>query len=478
MQSYILCGMQYGDEGKGSFVDYLTHKVNAKCVVKYNGGSQASHTVVCPNGTTHRFAQLGSGMFKDDCETYITENMVVNPQNLMREIEQFAKETSKNIGDIIPRIHIHKDCCIVTEYHKLINRMRELASGDERRGSVGTGVSEVYRLVEESDELYKLYLTMDEVYSEFTTNHILTALQDLKSYAYSFYKENEDKIWSNCDKHTKKDLLKMMQYLFDQNAIFNVLDTQYRPLIETPNELSLKTCLYDSYEHSIRNHNVVIWEGSQGLLIDKNYGVKPNTTYLDTTNNFALDIAYLKDEIKKIGIIKAFCSRHGMGIFPTKDEELSEKIIDAHQDWTVWNGKPEYGWFDIVLLKYAQSINNVDELYISCLDQLSGLKEIKVCTKYKYNGIIDDEFKKIFGFYIDVGDSNVYITNILKNHTKLKEYLLRCEPIYITCPGWDDKKNISKICDYIHLLEKLICVKITVGSTGATREDKIEIEGC
>ena len=89
MDSFILCGMQFGDEGKGTFVDYLAHEQNIDCVVRYNGGSQASHTVITPSKIIHKFSQLGSGMFLDKCHTYITENMVINLDNLMVEMKVF-----------------------------------------------------------------------------------------------------------------------------------------------------------------------------------------------------------------------------------------------------------------------------------------------------------------------------------------------------------------------------------------------------
>ena len=100
MYSIILCGMQFGDEGKGTFTDYLADKVEADAVIRYNGGSQASHTVTTPNGIVHKFSQLGSGMFSEKCHTYLTENMVVNLDNLLFEINVFCKETGYSFKSI------------------------------------------------------------------------------------------------------------------------------------------------------------------------------------------------------------------------------------------------------------------------------------------------------------------------------------------------------------------------------------------
>lgn len=472
MKSYVLCGMQYGDEGKGSFVDYLAHKVKPEGIIKYNGGSQASHTVICPSGTKHRFAQLGSGMFYGGCDTYITENMIINPDNLLREIEAFSRETGESVENILSRVHIHEKCYVVTEYHKLLNRMRELASGDERRGSVGTGVSEVARMVKESDWLNTYAFTIGDIY--YSLPKVVSTLSSLMNYCRDFYNNNREKIWNNCEEEeTKENLEIMIGRLIETNSFLNIAFEQYKKgLIEVPYNNSLEKCLYNSHD-SLRKCETAIWEGSQGFLIDKEYGIKPNTTLLDTTNKFALDIAYKNDKVVKIGIARAFTTRHGPGVFPTEDSKLSDKISDKNQDHTVWNGKPRYGWFDAVMLRYAQRVNQVDKLYLSSLDLLNGEENVYICNEYEYNGDIDDEFMQLFEYYTD--SVGTHITNIIKNSDNLKKYLQNCSPVYISVKGWNDAKNISEIYHFIHLIELLTYVTITVVSVGPTRNDKFEL---
>ena len=133
MDNFILCGMQFGDEGKGTFVDYLAHEKNIDCIIRYNGGSQASHTVITPSGKLHKFSQLGSGMFLQKCQTYITENMVINLENLFREVMTFSNESEIPIPNIMDRIHIHENCFVVTPYHKLMNRLREFSKGKKEK---------------------------------------------------------------------------------------------------------------------------------------------------------------------------------------------------------------------------------------------------------------------------------------------------------------------------------------------------------
>ena len=251
-------------------------------------------------------------------------------------------------------------------------------------------------------------------------------------------------------------------------------------LKQAPQETNLGRCIYTTYEQTLRKTcSKAIYEGSQGLLLDATYGLKPNTTFLDTTNHFALDISYYRDNIKKVGIVKAFTSRHGMGVFPTESEELSQKISDANQEETYWNGKVRFGWFDAVLVRYAQTINQVDELYLSSLDKLTGIENLQVCNEYLYQGTVNGNFRKLFNYYIENGQ--IVITGIKRKSEELGSYLANCIPRYTLVKGW--KKDISKITqkeklpkkciEYLSLLETLTHLPITLISVGPTRNNKI-----
>lgn len=486
MDSYILCGMQFGDEGKGSFIDYLAFTYNIDAIIKYNGGSQASHTVITPNGTLHKFSQLGSGMFLEKCHTYLTENMVINLDNLMVELEVFSEKTGIPIAKLLERIHIHENCFIVTPYHKLINKLRELSKGENRRGSVGTGVSEVKYLLSESKAFSneaELGLQVKDIFNPYSNNSITNKLESLHNYTNNFYQENENLIWSNAPDYMKDSLERDIAFLLNPKVYLGLAMNYVMNLKKAANEVNFNKCIYSAYDSSFRkNCSTAIFEGSQGLLIDSTYGIKPNTTWLDTTINFALDISYYKDNIHKIGIAKAFTSRHGCGIFPTESSDVNRKISDENQESSFWNGSIRFGWFDAILLRYAQSINHVDELYLSSLDKLDSFESIKICNEYFYNGIVDDKFKKIFKF-VTVENGKVVITDIKKNDEALSSYLANCVPKYISIDGWQSNiSNISnpkmlpqKCLEYISTLEKLIHIPITVISVGPTRENKIEM---
>lgn len=480
MKSYICCGMQYGDEGKGSFVDWLTHEVNASCVVKYNGGCQASHSVETPENILHKFAQLGSGMFKDGCHTYITKEMIVNPDNLCREIAEFSQKTAQDTEDVKKRIHIHKDCLVVTPYHKLLNRLRELSLGENRRGSVGIGVSEVPVLWDIKLGISErgIGMKMSDLYSASVAS-VMGCLSDIYEYTKGFYNANKDMIMLNCPADIKEELEEQISYFLLGGKSYQAIASDMWQKFCMTKQYDLKECLYESYDTTLRKkHETVVWEGSQGFLIDKKYGIYPNTTNLITTNEPALDIAYLRDEIRKIGITKAFCSRHGMGVFVTEDIDLQNYIKDANQDCSFWNGSQRYGWFDVPMFRYADRVNNVDEIYLSSLDKLNGLDKVKICTKYKYNGEINEEFKQTFDFYHEWANV-VYIVGIKNNNKNIKKWLSQCAPVYQEFNGWEEVFNNGEIAAnciaFLENLQTLIKKKITVISAGPTRNNKMKV---
>lgn len=479
MDNYILCGMQAGDEGKGSFIDYLAHQKNIDCIIRYNGGSQASHTVITPEGILHKFSQLGSGMFLEKCHTYITENMVINLGNLMVELEVFSQKTNIPVPSLIKRIHIHENCFVVTPYHKLINKLRELSKGTSRRGTVGTGVSEVMYLINNNPSLG---LRVKDIFASDSAS-LVRCLYELQKYVQNFYTSNKEVIEKNTPVTLKDNLQNEIEFLTEQTSFLRIARTFIRDLKNAPALISFKACIYSNYENSYRKDcSNAIFEGAQGLLIDDVYGIKPNTTHLDTTINFALSISKSQDKITKIGISKAFSSRHGLGSFPTEDIQISQKISDSNQEESFWNGKIRFGWFDAVLMKYAQTVNKVDTLYLSSLDKLDRFEKIKICVAYIYTGLIDDKFKKIFEYSIKP-NGLIIISAIKMLDMNLGKYLKECCPLYICINGW--MSDISKITDasklpkeciqYIHLLETYSGISISVVSVGPTRENKIDI---
>lgn len=465
--NYVVCGMAFGDEGKGSFIDYLALSYGIKNIVRYNGGSQAGHTVITPGGVLHKFSQLSSGTFYSQSRTFLSSNMVINPINIVEEAHRFALKSGLDLEEILARVFIHEDCWIVTPYHKLLNKLRELSSKDNKRGSVGTGVSEVMILLEEN-----LGVKFKDLYA---SDILKKKLTDLCQYTADFISRNSEVIKEVINQPEYESLRQEYDYLTNFSSIGNI-HNYYLLLIK-----SNKFNICNDFFKYLGAGEPAIYEGSQGLLLDRVYGFKPNTTMLDTTNKYALKMLfdYQNDNVVKIGVLKAFSTRHGIGIFPTEDNNLNTKISDENQSNGFSNGSMRFGWFDAVLVRYAQKINQVDELYLSSLDKLNFFSKIKICNSYKYFGKVDDKFRSLFDFY--ESDGEIIIKDIKCHDDILTLYLKQCQPVYTVVDGWNkdisdchEKSDLPSACiGYIEEIEKLINIKVTVISVGPTRINKI-----
>lgn len=466
-ETYVLSGMMYGDEGKGTFVDYVASKHNIKQNIRFNGGSQASHTVVTNDGQVHKFSQLGSGMFQEGCRTYLSDNMVVNPLNLIEEIKQFADKLKINPDNLMKRVFINKDCYVVTPYHRLINKLKELSSAYIRRGSFGTGVSEVRKVLNETG----LGLQMKDLTDKHNQDVLRTKLEALFYYTRELLMINRPFIKDN-DYENLIDEAEVY-YLTDLSRKNKVLEC-YEDLVANVN-FNVISDFADFYHEDEK----AVFEGSQGLLIDSNYGFRPNVASLDTTNLYAMKLLKDHEHVNKIGLAKSFATRHGLGVFPTEDASLN--TLGEEQETTYWIGNVRFGWFDAVLMRYAQAINKVDEVYLSMMDKISVLPSIKICNSYQYTGILDEGFKNTFDY--EIINHQIIVKDVKPNQNDKTTYLYQCKPIYIEVDGWDrdisnikDVDNLPKNClDYIALIEKLTGVNITLLSTGPSRKDKVKV---
>ncbi|MGM9878128.1 MAG: adenylosuccinate synthetase [Bacilli bacterium] len=460
-QAFIVGGSQFGDEGKGTLCDYLTSKYNIHENVRYNGGSQASHTVV-NDKVSHKFSQLGSSSLNNDTKTYLSSNTIVNPFNIVTEAKVLSLKLGNTPEEILSNIYIDKDALIVTPYHSLLNKLRELSSKNNRIGSVGSGVSEVNRLKDETG----IYITISDLYTQEYRDKLL----ELFDYTCLYLRERRNLIDD-----------KLFNELISKEDLFYLTDKRNREYIISCYSNLIDSDILNIIDgiSSFHEKGNILFEGSQGLLLDKNYGIRPNVTSLDTTNKYG---CYLSKELNikmiKYGCIGAYNSRHGMGLLPTYDKSL--EIKDLNQTSSYYQGSPRYGWFDCVLTRYSQNILQNDYLFMSCIDNLSKFKEIKICDSYTYYGQIDEEFKNTFEYYVD--SNRIIIKNIKRNSYNLRYYLSRCIPNYIIVKGWnidisdikDVEKLPSEVNDYISLIEYLTNTHIPIIGVGPSRDQKLE----
>ena len=329
----IAVGLGFGDEGKGSAVDFLCRQLKADLVVRYSGGSQCGHNVQQPDGFRHTFSQFGAGTFAG-VPTYLDRNVIIWP-------EAMAKEAKHLEDGGFPRwpfdlLTIHPKCLVSTHFHRELNRVKEKGRGGQRHGSCGHGVGETRN--------YWLQHGYDAVFAE-----------DLKNLGVL---------------HDKLELLK--QRSLNEGATAEHLQHSIREQAETLWQIG---CSLRLFEHPL-DGDTVVFEGAQGVLLDEWYGFHPYTTWSSVTPRHALDLvrAAGADDVRVLGVVRGYMTRHGAGPFPTYSESLTKRLVDRGNPENQWQGALRCGGLDMVLLRYAAAVcDKLDGLVINHLDQADGL---------------------------------------------------------------------------------------------------------
>jgi len=325
----------FGDAGKGLMVDWLVRRTGARQVVRFNGGAQAGHNVVTPEGRHHRFAQFGAGSFVDGVETVLGPEVVVHPGALLVEARAL---TRAGVPDPLARLHVHPDCPIVTPWHQSLNRLRELSRGADRHGSCGVGVGEVAR---------ERHAAPDTV---LRAAHLLGS--DLRERA----------------RDTMSRLMTEAVALGVQAA--DELAVYEERLVDRWIELTAPVA---GCVREVGLAPDAVLEGAQGVLLDERYGFHPHTTWSDCTFGPAERLrARLapSTHITRVGVHRAYHVRHGPGPLPTETQALRPVEHNAANDW---QGPVRYGWLDLRLLRYAlAAVGGVDGLALTWLDVWAG----------------------------------------------------------------------------------------------------------
>jgi adenylosuccinate synthase len=334
-KAYVVAGLAWGDEGKGSLVDFLCRRHEADLVVRYNGGPQASHTVVVSDGRRHRFSQLGSGTFSG-ARTFLSRFMLVEPYALVNEADALAKIGVSRALDLVA---IDREAVIITPWHWMANRMREMSRGGARHGSCGFGVGEARR-----DEISGVYVTVG--------NHPREMLRYIKD-----QKIEEMREISRCFPKTEAIFHQML--VEDPREVFNFYEQVFVAV----------GGVVDRSELTRYKDNTLVFEGAQGALLDETHGyLPPHVTWTDCTFSNPLKLLEpLPHDAEWIGVLRTYFTRHGAGPFPTEDASL--KYEDPHNAEGPWQGPFRLGHFDVDLARYAASILKPDCLAITHLDQ-------------------------------------------------------------------------------------------------------------
>ena len=424
MANVIVIGAQWGDEGKGKITDLLSK--SADVVVRYQGGVNAGHTVVV-QGQTFKLHLIPSGILYPDTECIIGCGTVIDPQELIEELDQLEK-----LGISTRNLLISQTAHVTMPYHRLIDLASEERRGNHKIGTTGRGIGPTYADKSERTGIRILDL-MDS-----------DALRKQLNWTINYKNVILEKLY-NLPPLDPAEVIE--QYLvYAERLRPHVVDT------------SLK--IYDA----IKRRRNILFEGAQGTLLDLDHGTYP---YVTSSNPVAGGACVgtgvgptMIDRV--IGVAKAYTTRVGEGPFPTElHGELGELLTSRGAEFGTTTGrKRRCGWFDAVIGRYAVRINGLDCLAITKMDVLDDLDEIKVCVAYEIDGKRCEDFPS---------SSRIFA---------------RCQPIYKTVPGWKqstaDCRRLEDLpkqaLDYLKFLAELMEVPIAIVSLGASRDQTIIVE--
>jgi adenylosuccinate synthase len=368
-RAWIVVDLAFGDAGKGAVTDALVRARGAHTVLRFNGGAQAGHNVVTPDGRHHTFSQFGSGTFVDGVRTFLSRDVVVHPTALLVEAERLA---SVGVRDALDRLEISEASLVVTPFHQAANRLRERARGDRAHGSCGVGVGESVHdaLVDPSHAL-----RMRDLRDIYTLRRALRSAQERK-HAQLCDEIGAPSGWDDEERRVLEDR-EVIDRWIGINGNFPT-----KSIVE--DEPALRR-IFD-------RRGDVVFEGAQGVLLDEHRGFHPHTTWSTCTFERALDLLRDRDrDVTKLGVVRTYLTRHGAGPMPTEDRSLDAFLVEPHNASDSFQGRFRRGWFDAVLARYAvDCCEGIDALAITHLDALPKIDRWRMASSYEWGeGDID-----------------------------------------------------------------------------------------
>ena len=422
MSNVVVIGSQWGDEGKGKIVDWLSSR--ADVVVRFQGGHNAGHTLVI-DGTEYKLNLLPSGIVREGKISMIGNGVVVSPWSLLKEItmikEKGVKVTPENFV-------IAENANLILPVHQALDQALELTRGDSKLGTTKRGIGPCY----------------------------------------------EDKVARRgirvCDlRHPELLQEKINKMMLHHNILLKGMGAEtieaseiYEQLLEISDDiLRYAGVVWRDLDRARNAGKKILFEGAQGTMLDIDHGTYP---YVTSSNTVAAQAAIGSgmgvDAVKYVlGITKAYTTRVGTGPFPTEqDNDIGQFLGEKGKEFgTVTGRKRRCGWFDAVLVRQAVRVNGIHGIALTKLDVLDGLEEIKICTGYKLNG------KEINYFPASQADQDAV------------------EPIYETMEGWSESTYGARswgdlpaaAVKYARHIEELISAPVSMLSTSPERDDTI-----
>ena len=422
MANVVVVGSQWGDEGKGKIVDWLSKR--ADVVVRFQGGHNAGHTLVI-DGASYALSLLPSGVVRPGKLSMIGSGVVVDPWALIAEIEAIGK---RGIAVTPDNLRVAETAALILPLHGQIDRAREDAKGDSKIGTTGRGIGPAY----------------------------------------------EDKVGRRavrvCDLREPENLAtRIDQLLVHHNALLKGLgaapadrDTLIASLTEiAPKILPYADRVWEGLDEAKREGKRVLFEGAQGAMLDVDHGTYPYVTSSNTVAGQAAAGSGMGPRALGyvLGITKAYTTRVGSGPFPTElKDAIGQGLGERGREFgTVTGRKRRCGWFDAAMVRQAVKVGGIDGIALTKLDVLDGMPELKICTGYRLGG-------KAIG-YFPAGTAAQ----------------MAAEPLYETLPGWTESTRGARswadlpanAVKYIRRVEELIEAPLALLSTSPEREDTI-----
>ena len=423
MTTTVVLGAQWGDEGKGKVTDFFAS--SADYVVRFQGGNNAGHTIVVGDEKL-ALSLTPSGVLYPDCVPVIGSGCVIDLGFLKEELEML---NSKNVST--KKLAISANAHVIMPYHKLLDELIEESLGDKKIGTTKKGIGPCY-----ADKIQRSGIR----------------IQDLL----------DDEVFAEKVKINIEEKNQLLTKIYGRDALdpYEIIN-EFKAYKEIINNHIKDTSLMIS--NAIKQDKNILFEGAQGTLLDIDHGTYPFVTSSNTSSaNAAIGSGVGPLNLNKIvGVTKAYISRVGSGPFITEQKnDIGDYLIEKGAEFGVVTGRRRRcGWLDLISLKYSVRVNSLTELFITKLDVLSGLDEIKLGVGYK-NG---DE--------------------VITDYPYQQDVFYNAEPVYETFEGWSEDitsiKNFDALPEnakkYINAIEKFIEIPITFISVGPERNQNIVI---
>ena len=428
VKNVVVVGTQWGDEGKGKIVDWLTD--HAQGVVRFQGGHNAGHTLVIGNKKTVLHL-IPSGILRNNVACYIGNGVVISPQALLEEVDMLEQAGV----DVQGLLYISKACPLILPSHSALDHARETAMGANKIGTTGRGIGPAYE-----DKVARRAVRIQDL---FHRDYFAAKLNKLLDY-HNFILKNYFHAPTVDFQKTMDETLSLAQRI--------------KPMVADVSQL-----LFEANKVG----NNLLFEGAQGTMLDIDHGTYPYVTSSNCVAGAATTGSGVGPQMLHyvLGITKAYATRVGAGPFPTElDDNVGKHLAKRGNEFGATTGRPRRcGWFDAVAMKRSIQINGISGLCVTKLDVLDGVETLRIGVGYKLS---KNEKKEVLGGSIlPIG----------------ADELAHCKPIYEEIPGWMDStvgikdfKQLPKAAqNYLRRMESVCEVPVDMISTGPSREETI-----